>query len=162
MRKGGARVNTHAPVHPRSRLLLAAVVPALVTVMGALILLPVTTPESEGRVPLLLWLVVIVLGAPIAAFMVNGRWPAATSMKRAILAALPQVFVLPLALRLVVWLEVKSGNLRPDTSEAEMSYGIVTVFGVLIGLVLVVLVAVAGNQATLRADRQSAAIADHP
>jgi hypothetical protein len=138
-------VTHHAPVHPRTRLQLAAFWPALASAATALSLSIISSPEDERRPIFVLWLLLVVITAPVVAFLVNRRWPSATNANRAYLAALPQPVIVPLMLRLVVWLDVQTGNVVPDTSEVAMSYGILTVVGFIIGLVLLLLVAAAGS-----------------
>ncbi|CAA9298943.1 MAG: hypothetical protein AVDCRST_MAG48-1157 [uncultured Friedmanniella sp.] len=133
-------MNRTVPGNPRTRLLLAALLPALAT---ALTLAPVLFSPPE-QVPLMLGLL-IVSSAPAVALVVNWRWPAATNKDRAAWAALPQVAVVPLMVRLDVWLDVRSGYLLRHSGEEAMAYGIGTVFGVLAGIVLVVLVGFAGR-----------------
>ena len=133
-------MNRTAPGTPRTRLLLAALLPALAT---ALTLAPVLFNPPE-QVPLMVGLL-LVSSAPAVALVVNWRWPAATNKDRAAWAALPQVAIVPLMVRLDVWLDVRSGYLLRDSGEEAMAYGIGTVFGVLVGIVLVVLVGFAGR-----------------
>ena len=88
------------------------------------------------------WLIVLLLAAPVVAFLMNRRRPFATDASRALQSALPQ---LPLAVGLVlldVWLEVRTGYLLAGSGEEAMSYGIGGVLSGAVGLLLTMLVAV--------------------
>ncbi|HEV2073345.1 MAG TPA: hypothetical protein VGR29_06830 [Thermomicrobiales bacterium] len=137
----------HTRVHPRTSLLLAALLPALATA-AASIPHVLNTPE-EGS-PAQGWLMLSI--APLVALLVNGRWPAATNVSRAFLVALPQLLVVISLARLDVWLDVRSGYLLRNSGEEAMAYGIGTTLGVIMGIVLVVLVASAGRLGALLAE----------
>ncbi|HEV2074481.1 MAG TPA: hypothetical protein VGR29_12695 [Thermomicrobiales bacterium] len=143
----------HARVHPRTRLLLAALLPALATAVMLIPPLFGTTGPGPGRSLALFWLLVFVVSAPMVAFVVNWHWPAATTANRAFLAALPQPVVVPLMLWLAVSLDIQRGNLVRDTSEEAMTSGFATVGGLLIGLILMILVAVGGQLGARLVDR---------
>lgn len=88
------------------------------------------------------WLVVLLLTAPVVAFLMNQRRPFATDSFRALQTGLPQ---LPLAVGLVVldvWLEVRTGHLLAGSGEEAMSYGIGGFLSVALGSLLTTLVAV--------------------
>ncbi len=108
-----------APAKPRTRLLLAALLPALAT---ALAWTPHVFSNPDDVSPVLL--VLLVVSAPVVALVVNWRWPAATNRDRATWAALPQVVVVPLMARLDTWMEVQRGYLLRGSGEEAMSYGI--------------------------------------
>lgn len=133
-------VDLAAPVTPRRRLLLATLLPTLAT---AVALSPELFSPSDAVPPIVLWL--LGLGAPVVALVLNWRWPAATDKDRATWAALPQVLIVPLMVWLDVWIEIQQGYLRRDSSEAAMALGIGTLVGGIAGIVLLVLVGVAGR-----------------
>lgn len=133
-------VDFAAPVTPRRRLLLATLLPTLAT---AVAVSPELFSPSDVVPPIVLWL--LGLGAPVVALVVNWRWPAATDKDRATWAALPQVLMVPLMVWLDVWIEIEQGYLRRDSSETAMALGIGTFVGVLAGIVLLVLVGIAGR-----------------
>jgi hypothetical protein len=128
-----------SPAHTslRTRFLLAALLPALATIVAwspQVLFRSTTEPAS----PLLL--VLLLVSAPIVALLVNRRWPAATNAARSIGVALPQLVVLPMVW-LDVWLDVQNGNLLRGSGEEAMSYGLGTLAGLVAGVILVVLVA---------------------
>ncbi len=133
-------VDLAAPAKPRTRLLLAALLPTLAT---TLTLTPELFNPSDVVPPIVLWL--LGFSAPAVALLVNWPWPAATDKDRATWAALPQVAIVPLMVWLDVWIEIEQGYLRRDLSEAAMTMGIGTMVGVLAGIVLLVLVGLAGR-----------------
>jgi hypothetical protein len=159
-------VTLHARVHSRTNFLLAALLPALATAVMVIpplrsnwlsqmqcadcstrniSPLPIFSTSGPERSIFLFWLLLFVVSAPIVAFVVNWHWPVATNANRAFLVALPQPVVVLLMLRFDVWLDLRSGYLLRDSGEEAMAYGIATVGGLLIGLILMILVAGAGQ-----------------
>lgn len=153
-RKAEQKVTRRLGVHHRTRFLLAALLPALATAAVLTPSLSGTTGDGPERSIALFWLLLIAVSAPLVALVVNWHWPTATSANRAFLAALPQPIVVPLMLRLAVSLDIQRGNLVRDTSEEAMSSGIATVGGLIIGLILMILVAGAGQLGARLADRK--------
>jgi hypothetical protein len=118
--------------------------PALATAATLIPPLFGTTGLGPGRSIVVFWLLLIVLSAPMVAFVVNWQWPAATNANRAFLAALPQPVVMPLMLRLAVLLDIQRGHLVRDTSEEAMTSGFLITGGLLVGLILMIPLAAAG------------------
>ncbi|HEV2074362.1 MAG TPA: hypothetical protein VGR29_12050 [Thermomicrobiales bacterium] len=164
----------HTRVPLRTRLLLAALLPGLATAMMVIpplrstwlspmpcancskrqiSPLPIFSRSGPDRSIFLFWLLVFVVSAPMVAFVVNWHWPAATNTNRAFLVALPQPVIVPLMLRFDVWLDLRGGYLLRDSGEEAMAYGIATVGGLLIGLILMILVAVGGQLGARLGDR---------
>jgi hypothetical protein len=93
----------------------------------------------------LVWFLVLVLAAPVTAVLVNRRRPVATRPARSWLLGLTQ---LPLAVGLMwidISLDVRSGYLIAESGEVEMALAFGTVMAVGVGLLLSVLVYVAGR-----------------
>ncbi|MBA2754418.1 MAG: hypothetical protein H0U40_08150 [Chloroflexia bacterium] len=128
-------------VNPRGKLVRASLLPALATIL-ALVPLVIQSMSEPGS-PVVGILVII--GAPAVAFLVNWRWPAATDRDRATYAAIPQVFIPPAMVWLDVWLEVRSGYLLRDSGEEAMAYGIGLTLAAIAGVILMVLVGGAGR-----------------
>lgn len=111
-------------------------VPQLVTDAG----------QTERLSPLLnlAWLVLL-LCVPAVAGVTTRRLGVPADDRRALLVGLPQVVAVPSLVRLDVWLEVRSGYLIAGSGEEAMSYGIGSVLGLVVGLVLVLLVSAAAR-----------------
>jgi hypothetical protein len=83
------------------------------------------------------------------------------------LAGVPQVVLTVALIRLDTWLDVRSGYLLAGSGEEAMAYGLGTIIGALLGLVLAVLVtagALLGSRASRRTFRPApgARRGDHP
>ncbi len=136
----GRIIRLAAPARSRIKLLLAALLPVLATVL-------IWTPQLSGNPEEVSpwFLAPLPVGAPIVALVVNWCWPAVTNPARAAWTALPQLATVVLLVWLDVWLDVRSGYLLKDSGEEAMSYGIgLTVAGIA-GVILVVLVGCAGR-----------------
>lgn len=84
------------------RLLVAAMLPALATVLA---MVPHLTGHWKEIDRQLLWSLLVL---PVAvAYAVNALRPAATTFRRALLAALPQLVLVPGLLALGVWADVQ-------------------------------------------------------
>jgi hypothetical protein len=126
-------------IHHRP-LLGVALAPTAVTLLA---LLPLLVTGTGDRPPLIL-IAVFFLLAPLVALLVNWRWPQATTDRRAALAALPQLVIVMLMFRLAIWFEYRDYYLE-DSSEEAMSYGIGFIVSLLLGVILFVLVYIAGR-----------------
>lgn len=125
---------------------LAAAAPAAVTVvvlLPELALLP-DALEHAGWVRGL-WLVVLLVAAPAAAWLVNRTRPTADRPSRALLTGLPQLLLLPAVVALDVRLDIIRGYLLAGTGEVQMAYGIGLTAALALGVALTLLVAVAGH-----------------
>ena len=128
------------PAKPRTRLWLAALLPMLAT---ALTFTPGLFDMPDDEPPV--WMLLLPFSGPIVALIVNWRWPAATNRDRTALAALPQIFIVPLMVWLTLRLEVERGDLRMDSSEGAMAFGGGMTLGVIAGILLLWLVGFAGR-----------------
>lgn len=128
------------PSHSQSRLLVAISVPAAATTLAYV-------PEffsdpSTGLGPMG---AVIVVAAPMVAYLMNRRRPVATNLSRALLVGLPQVPLLVVLVLFDVWLDVRSGYLLTGSGEVDMAVGFGSVFALGLGVVLAALVAAAAR-----------------
>lgn len=122
-----------------------AAIPAAVTVLVFLpefLLLPDALTDSGWL--RILWLVVLLAAAPVAAWRVNRASPVAVHLGPALLAGLPQLVLLPVLIALDIRLDVMRGYLLAGTGEEQMAYGFGLTLAVVLGLVLTGLVATAG------------------
>lgn len=86
---------------------------------------------------LLTYVGVLLLAAPITAYVTNRRKAVATDALRSLVIAAPQVPLFALLVPVSVWIEVLKGNMRAGSSEVAMSLGISTPIVALFGLILV-------------------------
>ncbi len=104
---------------------------------------PAATEDAPALT--LLWVGVLLVAAPITAYVVNRRRAVATDALRSLVIGAPQLPLLVLLVTIDVWLDVQSGYLLAGSGEEAMSYGIGTTVAAIFGLILVVLVAVAAR-----------------
>lgn len=116
----------------RRALVWAALIPAVVTTAIGVPLAYSAREDGELATGLL---VVMLVAAPVAAYASNLVRPVAVTWKRAALVGLVQVFVLVGLVYLMLWLQVRSGYLRPNTSEHAMSYGMAPPFAAIAGII---------------------------
>ncbi len=122
----------------RSRLLVVAVLPALATL---LVMVPYLTGHWKEVNALLLWSLLVM---PVAvAFEVNALRPAATTFRRALLAALPQLLLFPGLLALGVWADVQRGYYVGG--ELDMAIGVTLTIAPVLGITLMLVTAVFGR-----------------
>ncbi len=128
-----------------SALAKPAALAALVTVIVYLPQLLTDTDEMSelGAALNLAWAISFFAAAPAVAAIVTRRARLNANARRSVLIGLPQLVVAVLLTRLDVWFEVRSGYLLAESGEEAMAYGAGTVVGVVAGLVLTALVAVA-------------------
>jgi hypothetical protein len=119
----------------------AALLAAVTAVVFAVELL--RDPSGAEAAPLvtLVWLVALLLAAPVVAYLANRRRPVAVDVTRAALVAMPQLPVVVALMAVDVWLDVQRGYLAAGSGEEAMSYGIGVTVSTVAGLVLVALVA---------------------
>lgn len=121
-----------------SRLLVAAVLPALATV---LVMIPYLTGHWKEINEQFLWSLLVV---PVAvAFGLNALRPVATTFKRALVAALPQLLLVPGLLVLGMWADVQRGYYV--RGEVEMALGIILILAPVIGITLMLVTAAFGR-----------------
>ncbi len=111
------------------RLLLAAMLPAFATILA---MVPYLTGQG-GKVNDTLLLSLFVLPVMVA-FGVNTLWPAATTSRRALLTAGPQLLLVPGMLLLGVWAGVQRGDYAGGGLDMELL--LIVLLGPVAGLVL--------------------------
>ena len=136
---------------PVTRTALAATLATTVVILPQL-------PINEGQaaeLPEVLrwaWLVALLTTAPVTAYVV-ARLCRRSHHGAMALAGVPQVVLTVALIRLDTWLDVRSGYLLAGSGEEAMAYGLGTIIGALLGLVLAVLVtagALLGSRASRR------------
>lgn len=133
------------------RVLGLAVAPTAATALVFIPLLlrsPSTTEATPG-----LWLVALVVAAPLAAYLTSRRLGVALNFPTALLVGLPQMPVTILLSMAAVWSDVQSGHLLPGSGEEAMSYGIGSSVASVAGAILLILVAVAARLGARPASR---------
>ncbi len=122
-----------------------------------LVFLPVMLRSpSTTQAPPSGWLVALVLGPPLTAYVVSRRLRTRLSIAAYFLAGLPQIPVLVLLAAASVWLDVRRGHLLADSGEEAMSYGIGMTVASIAGIALLILVAVAARLGARRPIANSA------
>jgi hypothetical protein len=111
---------------------------------------------STTQAPPFGWLVALVLGPPLAAYIVSRRLGTRLSTGSYFLAGLPQLPVLVLLAAASVWLDVRRGHLLADSGEEAMSYGIGMTVASIAGIALLILVAIAARLGARRPIANSA------
>lgn len=101
----------------------------------------------------LVWLVALLVAAPVTAYLINRRRAVATTVGRAALVGLPQLPLVVLLMVVDVWFDVRSGYLLAGSGEEAMSYGIGSVVASVFGAILLVLVAVTARLGARRRPR---------
>lgn len=142
----------------------AAVTPLLLAAVSAVLFVPqlATDPEDFPATLNLVWLALLLLAAPVAAFVLTRR-AGRLSTAQLMGVSLSQLAATVALVRLDTWLEVRGGYLLAGSSEAAMSYGIGFVLSLVVGTVLAVLVAVGGAAGgRLPAGQQSASTQSRP
>jgi hypothetical protein len=81
----------------------------------------------------LVWLVALLVAAPVTAYLINRRRAVATTVGRAALVGLPQLPLVVLLMVVDVWFDVRSGYLLAGSGEEAMSYGIGSVVASVFG-----------------------------
>lgn len=129
---------------PGMTVLRGAVWPAAASASAtALVFLPMVlrSPSTTQAVPPV-WLVALVLAAPLTAYLVSRFRCARLTGKSSLLVGLPQIPVILLMSTAAIWFDVQRGHLLAGSGEEAMSYGIGTIVGTIIGIILMILVAV--------------------
>ena len=122
-----------------ARLVLATLIPALATTL-ALVPAFLTLPDKFDS-----WQLWLILGAaPLAAFIVNRLWPAATTQGRAILTGVPQILLLPLLFYVDILIDDSRGYYIGGDLDFDRGFAtsIGTLVGIMLGFILMLLVAV--------------------
>ena len=122
-------------------LLLLGLLPATTTALVYLPQLLNRAGESEdwSGARSLGWLLLLLLGAPLVACLLNRRLRVPSSAARWLLVGLPQLLLLVALVRLDVWFDVRTGYLPPGSSEQAMAYGLSGLASLLGGALLVLL-----------------------
>lgn len=124
------------PSQVHTSLLVATVLPMVATTL-AFVPAFFSDPSTGG----LILPGLAMVAAPVAAYLINRRRPAATNLRRALLVGLPQL-PLYVALQLIdVWLDVRSGYILADSGEVTMAVGFGAMFALGFGVLLAGLVA---------------------
>lgn len=130
------------PTSSLTSALRAALLPAAVTTIVFLPEFFRDPAATEGAPALtLIWVGILLLAAPITAYVMNRRQAVATDALRSLILAAPQLPLLVLLMTIDVWLDVRSGYLLAGSGEEAMSYGIGTTLAAIFGLIVVGLVA---------------------
>ncbi|MDC5698598.1 hypothetical protein OO014_15170 [Intrasporangium calvum] len=133
-----------------SGLLTAALLPAVVTL---LVFVPefLRDPATATPTGSLVWLGVLLVAAPVAAFVQNRRLAVAANAGRSLLVGAPQLPLVVALTMLDVWIDVQRGYLPPGSGEEAMAYGIGSMISAVVGLILILLVAAAARLGARRA-----------
>lgn len=115
-----------------------------------------TDPDDFPPVLNLAWLVLLLTAAPVAAAVLSRRREVRLTRAQQWLVGLPQLFVTVGLVWLDVWLDVRSGYVLAGSGEEAMSYGIGSVVGIVVGLVLTGLVVLGAYSGNKRRPRPSA------
>lgn len=120
--------------------LRASVLPAVATLVVVSPLLILGT--TRGSLPVTLTgLLVLLVAAPLVAYLAARHHPVARDLPASLLVGLPQLPLLLLLVALAVWLDVRRGRLLAGSGEEAMSYGIGLTVALFVGTVLMLLVA---------------------
>lgn len=116
------------------------------TAATALVLLPVLlrSPSTTQAVPAV-WLIALVLAAPLTAYLVSRSRGVTLRIFSLLLAGLPQVPLVLLMSTVAIWLDVQRGHLMAGSGEEAMSYGIGASIAASTGVILMILVAAAAR-----------------
>jgi hypothetical protein len=121
------------------RLVLATLMPALALTLAFVPIFLTLPNEGDG------WSFWLIVGAaPLAAFIVNLRLPAATTQGRAILTGVPQILLLPLLFYVDILIDDSRGYYIGGDLDYDRGFAVSigTLVGFMLGFILMVLVAV--------------------
>lgn len=116
------------------------------TAATVLVFLPVLlrSPSTTQAVSPV-WLVALVLAAPLTAYLISRFRGMTLSVFSSLLAGLPQLPLVLLMSTVAIWLDVQRGHLMAGSGEEAMSYGLGTSIAAIIGIILMILVAAAAR-----------------
>lgn len=116
------------------------------TAATALVFLPVLlrSPSTTQAVPPV-WLIALILAAPLTAYLVSRFRGITLSVFSSLLAGLPQLPLVLLMSTVAIWLDVQRGHLMAGSGEEAMSYGLGTSIAAIAGIILMILVAAAAR-----------------